>query len=444
MDPNIATIVYSAVYILTSVFACGIIEKYAGEFFSRKLLHIIVGNAVLLPVLFRADMWAAALPPLAFIFVNHVLQETGVFEADTGLIFYPFSVLLLVILAYISSSPLYLIIPALIMAYGDGLAALFGRMVFHRSDKSLQGSLIMFLVSLGISAIFLTSFNIDPLWSLIIALVATIAETERDDNLTVPLYTAIALIAIGKPANMLIAGFGISLILSSFAYYMRALTPGGLAGGVILGTVTFATSPLIFLTMVLFLLSSSVLTKYRENDKKGLEDYQKTGKRDGVQVLANGFAAAFACSFGSIPFAIASIAAATADTWATELGSLSKTKPVLITSLKQVEPGRSGGITPLGLAASIAAGLFIFAVTYPFSGFTYFPAAVVGATAGSLVDSLLGATVQGTYQCRVCGKTTEKRKHCGKATVLIKGFEWFDNDIVNLVSTLIAGALVMI
>lgn len=449
MDPNIATVVYSTVYVFTSILVCGMIEKHTSEFFARKLLHILVGNAVIFPIIFNADLWAAALPPLAFIFINHVLQEFGIFEADTGLIFYPFSILILVFLSYLTSNPLYLIIPSLLMAYGDALASIFGRVIFHRSEKSVEGSVIMFLVSLAISSFFLTSFSLNPLWSFVIAAVASIAEMEREDNLTVPLYTAVALTGIYAPINMLIKGFGITLIASSLAYYMKALTFTGLAGAVVLGSVIFSISPPVFLALFLFFFSSSILTRYKEKEKEGLEDYQKIGKRDAVQVLANGFGAAFGAALmasgtQAIGFAIASIAAATADTWATELGTLSKRKPVLITTLREVEKGRSGGITPLGLFASLLAGAFIFLALVPFLGIGSFKPAIVGSIFGSLLDSLLGATVQGTYMCRVCRKITERRRHCGKAALLIRGFEWFNNDIVNLVSTLLAGALVMI
>ncbi|MCU1278651.1 MAG: Phytol kinase, partial [bacterium] len=68
--------------------------------------------------------------------------------------------------------------------------------------------------------------------------------------------------------------------------------------------------------------------------------------------------------------------------------------------------------------------------------------AVVAGTAGALVDSLLGATVQETFYCRGCARECESaRHHCGADAERRRGVIGFGNDLVNFTSTL-AGALV--
>lgn len=147
------------------------------------------------------------------------------------------------------------------------------------------------------------------------------------------------------------------------------------------------------------------------------------GRRTARQVIANGGVAAFAALAGSWAAFAGALAAATADTWASEIGRRSRTPPRLITTGKPVPAGTDGGITALGTAggvvgAAVVAGLGMLLSRGSDAGVPHpgwFGGVVVGAgVAGMLFDSLLGATVQGKLR-------------------------WFDNDAVNLTATL-AGA----
>jgi uncharacterized protein (TIGR00297 family) len=150
------------------------------------------------------------------------------------------------------------------------------------------------------------------------------------------------------------------------------------------------------------------------------------GRRTARQVVANGGVAAIAALFGAWPAFAGALAAATADTWATEIGAFSPSTPRLITSGAPVPRGANGGITLLGTAGGVLGAVAIAGLTYALTprgtapGLTH-PgglAAVVAAAGvlGMLIDSLLGATGQGPF-----------------------GDGWLDNDAVNLAMTL-AGA----
>ena len=150
---------------------------------------------------------------------------------------------------------------------------------------------------------------------------------------------------------------------------------------------------------------------------------------------------------------LGSLAAVNSDTWATEIGILSKSKPRSIKNLKKVESGTSGGVTGLGLGSALLGALIIAlngilfdSIDYSLSfSHLFFYIVVSGGFLASLVDSLLGATIQAQYRCLVCEKITEKQIHCNKKkTKLISGYRWLNNDMVNFICALCGGLFVWI
>ncbi|HEX7343235.1 MAG TPA: DUF92 domain-containing protein, partial [bacterium] len=131
----------------------------------------------------------------------------------------------------------------------------------------------------------------------------------------------------------------------------------------------------------------------------------------------------------------ASLAAANADTWSTEIGLMFGRKPRSIASGKPVPPGTSGGVTAAGLLGAAAGAIFIAWVSHLSSGIGLNANAllviVFAGIGGSLFDSLLGATLQARYVCPVCSKETERNVHCEQPTAFIGGMRWLNNDGVN-------------
>jgi len=226
---------------------------------------------------------------------------------------------------------------------------------------------------------------------------------------------------------------------------MRWLTPGGVgAAALVGGAVWWGLGWGGLVPLFAFLLTGSLLTRLAG---RGAVPPPRTAR----QVAANGAVAAIAALMGRWPVAAGAIAAATADTWATEIGSFSPHPPRLITTGAPVPRGRSGGVTPLGTVAGIAGGLAIAgisALVAPGAGFAAEAGAawhglgVVAAAGvvGMLVDSLLGATLQACYACPACGVVTERPGSCHGPVALVRGVRWLDNDGVNLAGSL-AGAL---
>ncbi|MEK5060358.1 hypothetical protein BK126_03805 [Paenibacillus sp. FSL H7-0326] len=256
-----------------------------------------------------------------------------------------------------------------------------------------------------------------------------------------------------------------AFLVAGAAYYKRSLTLSGSIAAVIMGAVYYGAGDLMwFGTLLLFFITSTVLSKYKKREKQELEQsYAKTGNRDAGQVLANGglgmvlvlLHAIFPDPVWIYAF-IGIMATVTADTWATEIGSLSSKPPRSVRTWNIIPPGSSGGVTVTGNAAAAAGALMIGGCAYLFlvlsSGaegsltalIAFAIIGVVSGFIGAYADSLMGATIQRMYHCNVCGKDVEVHHHCGQNTVRGKGLNWMSNDLVNLFSSLIGGGIAIL
>lgn len=215
--------------------------------------------------------------------------------------------------------------------------------------------------------------------------------------------------------------------------------------------------PFAFIVLFGFFFTSIWLSRAGASRKRTL-DVAKGGPRDAWQVAANG-GVATACAVAAglltrghstshVAFALfwafsGAYAAATADTWSTEIGSAFGGTPRAIVGWQRVAPGESGGITPLGTLAMLAGAAWIgFLWAIPQHSWKALWIVVVAGSAGALCDSLLGATLQRVFFCSNCACSTEAAVHrCGAMTTPRRGIAWMTNDTVNALGTL-AGALV--
>lgn len=288
----------------------------------------------------------------------------------------------------------------------------------------------------------------------------------------------------------IVAGLFCSILIGVVAYRRRSLSRSGIVGATITGTATFGFGGWPWgLSLIFFFLSSSLLSHFRARDKEqtAADKFSKGGQRDLAQAMANGgMATLLALAYGLTSSAqvrslleagyIGALATANADTWATELGVLSKQPPRLITTGKLTTPGTSGGITPLGTSASAAGalslGLWFVLLRWlehivlrassigspapskrkgwaksirrsPVGAAVRLPIiALVSGLTGALFDSFLGATVQAMYYCPHCHKETERSVHsCGTQTCPLRGVQWVNNDVVNFLATLMGSVV---
>lgn len=286
----------------------------------------------------------------------------------------------------------------------------------------------------------------------------------------------------------------------------KSLSPSGAATAFIFGVCVFAGGLRVFgVGILVFYLGGSRATKYGKKIKAQLEDgYHEAGYRTGWQVMSNGFSAVIASILWNILFSSSSVQARIAselgfrdsisqylnvsspeynqdewcpvdariadgwsraliyatvghfacclgDTLASELGILSKSRPILITTLKPVPPGTNGGMSVGGTLASVAGGLAI-GVSMALSlvlenakcrqdalpvilGMVFWGSLAGGL--GSLADSFLGATVQQTRYSEDSKKILQDESVARGPLKVISGWNILTNNQVNVLSSIL-------
>ncbi|RLN50409.1 hypothetical protein BBJ29_000933 [Phytophthora kernoviae] len=248
----------------------------------------------------------------------------------------------------------------------------------------------------------------------------------------------------------------------------KSLDVSGAIAASFVGFLTLSSSYRFGVLLLGFYFSGSKLTKVRSSVKQQLDaNYKPGGQRSAGQVLACSLLATFIAVYTFLQFGdddvpidftaakahsyllasyIGHYACCAADTWASELGVLSQSKPRLITTLRRVPPGTNGAVSVLGLAVSALGGTFIGVLYYAgslLSGSAQAQVITLGAVTGlfgSVFDSVLGATVQATYFDRA------SRKICDESAVggdveHVCGVDLLSNEQVNVVSVLVTTAI---
>ena len=212
MNTNILGMILSIVYIGAVIGGSSLVAK-KGKEASRKFIHILLGNWWLIAMyFFDSTLWAAILPTL-FIFVNYFSYKFNIIKSmerdegenkdSLGTVFYAVSLLVLVIFTFgVIKNPWIGLCGIFTMAYGDGLAAVFGKKLKSKefkifgSTKTIIGSLTMFIITLLIHLIYFGVVGVEYfiLKAIIIAFLATIMEAvsiKGTDNIIVPIITAV-------------------------------------------------------------------------------------------------------------------------------------------------------------------------------------------------------------------------------------------------------------
>lgn len=411
---------------------------------ARQWVHIgSAGFAFLLRVM---TWWQAALLAGAALVFNLLLLPRmggcGLYRSideargfPIGILLYPLSVLLLTL-----AFPARLDIVAAawaILAFGDGAATLVGRRVRGRRwpwnhEKTIAGT-SAFVVCAGVGAIGLACWTRPavtppPSWwfevfgPLSAAVAAALVETipvRLDDNLSVPAAGAAVLwlaslvtgAAVHASEAAVVAAvpwaIGANALVAGVGYRARTVSTSGAIVGWLIGVVVYAAggrNAWLLLVATFAIASAASRMGLKRKARLGIAE-ERDGRRGGGNAVANcGVATMAAVAAAATPHPsaamlalVAALAAGGSDTVASEIGKAWGRSTFLVTSFSRVKPGTSGAMSLEGTAAGLLAafGLAALAVALGQIAWAMIAAVVIGATAGALVESVLGATLEG-------------------------------------------------
>jgi uncharacterized protein (TIGR00297 family) len=410
---------------------------------ARQWVHVgSVGFALLL----RWLTWpqAAALACTAFLFNLIVLPRIGgrrLYRPEDarrgyplGILLYPIAVLTLIL---IFRTRLDVAAAAwAILAFGDGMATLVGRRVEGRrlpwnAEKSIAGTAAFALAgSAGAIALALwTRPSIDPpppFWFAVAApmaaaIVAAFVESipvRLDDNISVPVAAGVVLwlgtlvtadawtVSRAAVAAALPWAIGVNVLVSCAGYRAKTVSRSGAIGGAAIGIAIYAGAGLggwlmLFATFLVASITSRI--GLERKSRLGIAE-ERGGRRGAGNAVANcgvaAIAALAAAATAHQPAALlamtAALTAGGSDTVASEIGKAWGRSTFLVTTLGRVPPGTPGAMSVEGTAAGLlaAAALGALGVALGLVPWTAVVPIAIGATAGALVESALGATVE--------------------------------------------------
>jgi len=406
----------------------------------RKLVHMGVGGLAFL-LRFLGPLWGAACALAAVLFNLLLLPRLGGRklwrEAETlrggswGIVLYPVAVLLLILTFHRRLEVAAAVWG--VLAFGDGMASLAGMALGRRKlpwnpRKSWMGSFAYVLFgTLGAAGLLLWTapgryavgfaFAAGLATALLGAAVESIPQA-LDDNISVPLLAGLLLFCIllteGRWEAVLAAGLlprlavgaAVNAALGALAFAIRGVDRSGAVVGWAIGTLIWAALGWQgWLLLFAFFVIGTACTKlgYRKKAAAKLAQ-EKGGRRSARHAIANGGVAALAATFAAttdypLVFALATagaLATAAADTAGSEIGQLWGRRTFLVTTLRPVARGTQGAVSLEGTLAGVIASALVAALgawggLYPWMGAL---AVVVAAFLGSLLESVIGATIE--------------------------------------------------
>ncbi len=453
---------------------------------ARKSLHIMAGVLMSLsPFIFDNFYFpfitaiAASLFSLAALTFNFLPGIDPPSRGTLGTFYFSFSFAVLLIL-YWDNFRWLISLSYFLFVIGDAIAAIVGenskrRIIFsiNSEPKTLQGALAIFLTTFLLFAacwlLFKDQFYVLglPLINFLIlniivstvAMVVEILSRKGSDNIFLPIVISFMIFVFATQSQYLDSfalGFVLSILIVFISVRFKFLNIEGALSTFLLALFIYGFGEWKWtLPIFVFFILSSLLSKLSGRSKKSsmTKGRTKGSERDMMQVFANGGLALITITLNFLYpsdtwylIFLVSLSVSMTDTWSTEIGTWLGKKTFLITTLKTVEKGESGGVSFTGTIGGVFGSILVISSGLIFVNLTVelFILLVILGSAGSLIDSILGATMQAKYYCSACQSKVELKTHCNQSAEFRSGLSLMNNDSVNFISVLIVSIIFFI
>jgi uncharacterized protein (TIGR00297 family) len=447
------------------------------QWLCRKVLHLgAVGACAGVPLLLRDLTALTIIVAVAEVLLFGLVWSRVLFrEADGrpswGIALFPLPYLALLLLYPAPEQRTLIVLPMLILAVSDALAAVIGTLATTPSytltgdRKTVGGSLTFVLSTWLILAIFPGPLNALPflpqhgaavLFALVLAASEALGSNGRD-NLYIPSVAALLLVGLSFRQNELhllpaVAALPFAAAFVVITVRKHWLTLGGAVAAALLGVWVILFQGLLWLTpLMVFFVGSTLLGRVlraRGRGGDGASDAKHGQPRDATQVFANGgiygLAAALLPTADAQFIMALSMTAATADTWASEIGIALKGRTYDIVGLRPVPVGLSGGVSLGGTLGAAVGALMLACLGAMLIESDVSPWAMTALLTGlglasMLLDSVLGSLLQAKYR----GPGGALQDSDAEGAMLVRGSAWVSNDAVNLMSNLVVAGLAL-
>jgi uncharacterized protein (TIGR00297 family) len=431
-------------------------KNILSKLIGRKLLHVSAITTCAYAIHQFENRFFLALVFLLFFVLLLIVINKGWLQVNHyktyGIALFPLSFAILLFFTFLSIN--IIVFAALTLAICDALAGIVGenfgeqKVEFLFEKKSIIGFLTFFTSSFFLSLFYFTSFSLQGiLICFTIALITSLTELfsfKGSDNLTVPIFSAItSYIVLQMDAIQLQQLFILNIVVITLCFVVvkkKWLSISGTFAALWIAQFLFISYGFVaFVAPAIFLFSGTFLSKLNKEKKE-------YSGRNAIQVFANGIVGILCLVlyklFGTSIFlycSLASFCVSMVDTCSSEIGKFFNQKTYDIIGLKKISAGISGGVSFAGTLGGLFAAFFITSICYLFFSFnikTGFAIASFGFI-GMLIDSFLGSLVQAKFLTNT-GQIVETYE---PKAIKTTGFLWCNNDVVNILSNIIATIL---